>query len=115
MINAAVRLCRSSTARPSGDWPENMDCLSKGLCAPVGSLACGRREFVVQARRNRKLLGGSMRQAGVLAAAGLVALEEMVGRLADDHANAQLLAESLSAVPGIALDPPHARTNGDTD
>ena len=64
-------------------------CLSKGLSAPVGSVICGSTDFIAQARRNRKMLGGGMRQAGILAAAGIVALEKMIDRLADDHANAQ--------------------------
>jgi threonine aldolase len=71
-------------------------CLSKGLSAPVGSLICGSQEFIHEARRLRKVLGGGMRQAGIIAAAGIVALEQMVGRLADDHANARRLAEGLA-------------------
>jgi len=86
-------------------------CLSKGLGAPVGSLGCGSTEFIAQARRNRKLLGGGMRQAGVLAAAGIVALTEMVDRLADDHANARKLAEGLSNIKGISIDPARIKTN----
>ena len=73
-------------------------CLSKGLSAPVGSLACGTKEFVYEARRLRKVLGGGMRQAGITAAAGIVALEQMVERLADDHANARRLAEGLAEI-----------------
>lgn len=79
-------------------------CLSKGLAAPVGSLVAGPRPFVERVRRVRKMLGGGMRQAGVLAAAGLIALGEMVERLAEDHANARLLAEGLAALPGIQVD-----------
>jgi threonine aldolase len=86
-------------------------CLSKGLSAPVGSLVCGSGEFIHRARRARKVLGGGMRQAGIIAAAGLVALEEMVERLAEDHANARLLAEGLARLPGIRLDPGQAPTN----
>ena len=86
-------------------------CLSKGLSAPVGSLLCGSGDFIRQARRNRKLVGGGMRQAGVIAAAGIVALEQMVDRLADDHANARRLAEGLAAIPGISLDPARVQTN----
>ncbi|MCU0561540.1 MAG: low-specificity L-threonine aldolase [Desulfobacterales bacterium] len=86
-------------------------CLSKGLAAPVGSVVCGSREFIGQARRARKLLGGGMRQAGVIAAAGLVALDEMVDRLAEDHAHARKLAEGLAAIPGISIDPARVRTN----
>jgi threonine aldolase len=86
-------------------------CLSKGLCAPVGSLVCGSAEFINQAHRNRKVLGGGMRQAGVLAAAGLVALDCMVERLAEDHATAQLLAQGLADIPGIVIDPAQYKTN----
>ena len=86
-------------------------CLSKGLGAPVGSLLCGSRGFIAEARRNRKALGGGMRQAGVIAAAGIVALTEMVDRLAEDHANARTLAEGLSEMEGIAVDPERVRTN----
>ncbi|UCF94841.1 MAG: low-specificity L-threonine aldolase [Desulfobacterales bacterium] len=86
-------------------------CLSKGLAAPVGSVVCGSREFVAEARRARKVLGGGMRQAGVLAAAGIVALTEMVARLAEDHANAHKLAEGLAAIPGTRLDPTQVKTN----
>jgi threonine aldolase len=86
-------------------------CLSKGLSAPVGSLVCGPAAFIQRARRQRKMLGGGMRQAGVLAAAGIVALETMVDRLADDHANARRLAEGLARLPGIILDPARVVTN----
>ncbi|MCY4145634.1 MAG: low-specificity L-threonine aldolase [Chloroflexi bacterium] len=78
-------------------------CLSKGLCAPVGSVLVGDAAFIQRARRARKVLGGSMRQAGVLAAAGLIALHEMRLRLRDDHANAQLLAEGLSEISGVTI------------
>ena len=81
-------------------------CLSKGLSAPVGSMAVGTGPFVARVRRIRKMLGGGMRQAGVLAAAGIVALEEMVDRLAEDHANARRLAAGLRTVPGVLVDPP---------
>lgn len=86
-------------------------CLSKGLSAPVGSLLCGARDFIAEARRQRKMVGGGMRQAGVIAAAGIVALETMIDRLADDHANAKYLAENLADIPGIELDPARVRTN----
>jgi threonine aldolase len=86
-------------------------CLSKGLCAPVGSVLCGPREFIARARRIRKQLGGGMRQAGILAAAGIVALETMVDRLSEDHVRASNLAEQLSIVPGINLDPGTPFTN----
>ncbi len=86
-------------------------CLSKGLAAPVGSVVCGTREFIAEARRARKVVGGGMRQAGVLAAAGIVALTEMVDRLADDHAHARRLAEGLADIPGLSVDPGRVRTN----
>lgn len=86
-------------------------CLSKGLCAPVGSLIVGSAAFIRKAHRIRKALGGGMRQAGVLAAAGIIALQEMTERLADDHANAQMLAEGLARIPCVAIDPARVRTN----
>jgi threonine aldolase len=86
-------------------------CLSKGLAAPVGSVICGPADFIHRARRARKVLGGGMRQAGILAAAGIVALNEMVARLADDHAHARLLAEGLAELPGIRLDLKRVQTN----
>ncbi len=86
-------------------------CLSKGLSAPVGSLLCGTRAFVEAARRKRKMLGGGMRQAGVLAAAGIVALEQMVPRLAEDHAHARRLAEALQGFPGIRVNLARVQTN----
>lgn len=86
-------------------------CLSKGLGAPVGSVVCGSREFIDQARRARKVVGGGMRQAGVLAAAGIIALTEMVDRLADDHANARKLAEGLAEIPGLTIDLAQIRSN----
>ena len=86
-------------------------CLSKGLCAPVGSVICGSKEFIVRAHRIRKQLGGGMRQAGVLAAAGIIALETIANRLDEDHTRARHLAEGLSEIPGIALDPGTPYTN----
>jgi threonine aldolase len=86
-------------------------CLSKGLGAPVGSVVCGTQDFINEARRARKVLGGGMRQAGVIAAAGIVALNEMVDRLADDHANAKKLATGLAEIPGISIDPGQIPTN----
>ncbi len=79
-------------------------CLSKGLAAPVGSILAGDTDFIIKARRLRKLVGGGMRQAGIIAAAGIVALEQMVDRLAEDHANARLLAEGLVSFPQITID-----------
>jgi threonine aldolase len=93
-------------------WTDTISfCLSKGLSAPVGSLLCGPLDFIAEARRQRKMVGGGMRQAGILAAAGLVALETMIDRLADDHANARYLAESIADIPGIALEPARVKTN----
>jgi len=86
-------------------------CLSKGLCAPVGSVLCGTTEFIARARRVRKSLGGGMRQAGILAAAGIVALEEMVDRLEEDHRHARFMAEGLAQVDGICLDENMVKTN----
>ena len=85
-------------------------CLSKGLCAPAGSLLVGRTEFISKARRYRKMLGGGMRQAGILAAAGIIGLQSMVERLAEDHGNAKLLAESLTEA-GFAVDLSTVQTN----
>ncbi len=86
-------------------------CLSKGLSAPVGSVLCGSAEFIKKARKIRKHLGGGMRQAGILAAAGIVALETMVERLAEDHSRARYLAEGLSEIAGIVLEPGTPATN----
>ena len=115
LFNAVVAL-----GTPARALLENADsatfCLSKGLACPVGSVVVGRREFIARARRARKLVGGGMRQAGVLAAAGLVALQDgpdgMIERLADDHANARRLADGLASQDGIVeLDPERVRTN----
>ena len=86
-------------------------CLSKGLACPVGSVLCGSKEFIDEARRYRKMVGGGMRQAGVLAAAGLVALDEMIDRLADDHANARRLAEGLTDIPGLEVNLDSVQSN----
>jgi threonine aldolase len=88
-----------------------MFCLSKGLGAPVGSMVLGTEEAIDQGRLYRKRLGGGMRQVGVLAAAGLIALEEMTKRLDEDHANARLIASALAAMPGIQIDPARVQTN----
>lgn len=110
IFNAAVAL-----GVPASDLVASADsvcfCLSKALAAPVGSVLCGSAEFVKAARKQRKLLGGGMRQAGIIAAAGIVALNEMMDRLAEDHANARYLAEGLANIPGIRLSPPTVRTN----
>jgi threonine aldolase len=86
-------------------------CLSKGLSAPVGSIVCGTREFIAEARRNRKLLGGGMRQAGIIAAPGLVALDKMIARLAEDHENARRLAEGIAEISGLSIDLSQVKTN----
>lgn len=110
IFNAAVALGQS-VAELTRPFDSVMFCLSKGLGAPVGSLIVGSRQFIERARAVRKMLGGGMRQAGVLAAAGLIALEKMPGRLHEDHANAKLLAEGLAQMPGISLDPDKVQTN----
>jgi threonine aldolase len=88
-----------------------MFCLSKALGAPVGSVLAGTRNAIDRGRLYRKRLGGGMRQAGILAAAGLIALEEMPARLHEDHANAKFLAESIASVPGVAIDKARVQTN----
>jgi threonine aldolase len=110
IFNAAAALGETvaALARPADSC---MFCLSKGLGAPVGSLLLGTRAFIDDARRWRKLLGGGMRQAGVLAAAGLVALEETPPRLEEDHANARRLAEGVAELPGVRIDPERVQTN----
>lgn len=110
LFNAAVAL-GLAPHRLAADADSVSFCLSKGLAAPIGSMVCGGREFIQTARRARKVLGGGMRQAGVLAAAGIVALNEMVDRLAEDHANARRLAEGLAVIPGFELDPGQFKTN----
>jgi threonine aldolase len=110
LFNAAV-----ASGRPVTDWTQHVSsvqlCLSKGLAAPVGSMICGSAEFVGRARRMRKILGGGMRQAGVIAAPGIVALTTMVDRLAEDHANARILAEGVAKLPGVTLDLDTVQTN----
>lgn len=110
LFNAAVALKRDAQ-----EFARSADsvtvCLSKGLAAPVGSVVCGAAAFVERARRVRKMVGGGMRQAGVLAAAGLVSLEHMVGRLGEDHANARTLAEAVAAMPGLVVDLTSVQTN----
>ena len=110
IFNAAVSLDVSVT-----ELTDNTDsvsfCLSKGLSAPAGSMLCGNKDFIEKARRNRKALGGGMRQAGVLAAAGLVALEKMTDRIIDDHENARTLAEGISNIDGIRINLDRVKTN----
>jgi threonine aldolase len=107
IFNAAVASA-SSASELAAPADSVTFCLSKGLCAPVGSVVCGERAFIDKARRIRKQLGGGMRQAGVIAAAGIIALETMVERLAQDHARARRLAERLRSLPGVSIetDPP---------
>jgi len=110
IFNAAVAL-----GIPASEIAAQVDtvqfCLSKGLAAPVGSMVCGSAAFIKAARRTRKVVGGGMRQAGVIAAAGIVALEQMVDRLADDHANARVLAEGLANMPWFDVDMASVQSN----
>ncbi|HEY3247423.1 MAG TPA: low-specificity L-threonine aldolase [bacterium] len=110
IFNAAVALGvpAASLARHADSV---MFCVSKGLSAPVGSVLLGDREFIARALRFRKMVGGGMRQAGVIAAAGIVALQTMVDRLAEDHANARRLATGIAQVPGLIIRPELVRTN----
>ena len=103
IFNAAAALSTDVATLTAGFDSVNF-CLSKGLCAPVGSVLVGSRRFIDQARSVRKALGGGMRQAGILAAAGLIALEEMPARLYEDHVNAKLLAQHLQGIPGAAVE-----------
>ena len=110
IFNAAVAL-----EVPASELAKDVDdvsfCLSKGLSCPVGSVLCGSQGFIDDARKWRKMVGGGMRQAGVLAAAGLVALDTMIERLAEDHANARLLAQGLAEVKGLEVDPESIQSN----
>ena len=110
LFNAAVAL-----GTPAKELVTDADsvsfCLSKGLGAPVGSVVCGTLDFIAEARRVRKVLGGGMRQVGVLAAAGIVALNEMVDRLEEDHSNARRLAEGFAGMSGLLIRPEYVRTN----
>lgn len=110
LFNAAIAL-----RRPARDFTRHVDsvtfCVSKGLGAPVGSVICARADVIARARRVRKMLGGGMRQAGVIAAAGIVALERMVDRLAEDHVNARTLAEGVSRLARVRLDLASVQTN----
>ena len=110
VFNAAVKL-----KLPVREIAKHFDsvslCLSKGLGSPVGSVLVGKKDFIYRAHRIRKMLGGGMRQAGVLAAACLYAVEHHVERLAEDHANARALAEGLAGLPGLTLDPKLVQTN----
>ncbi|SEB44801.1 threonine aldolase family protein [Terriglobus roseus] len=110
IFNAAAALETDVATLTEGYDSVNF-CLSKGLCAPVGSLLVGTAEFIRQARMVRKALGGGMRQAGILAAAGLIALEEMPKRLHEDHATAKQLAQALAKIEGITINPADVETN----
>lgn len=110
VFNAATALGRP-VAEITRGFDSVMFCLSKGLGAPVGSMLVGSREFIDQAHIYRKALGGGMRQAGILAAAGLIALQKMPQRLQKDHDNARMLAEGLAQIPGIKIDPQKVTTN----
>ena len=110
VFNAAVAL-ETSVAELTRDCDSVMFCLSKGLGAPVGSMLVGSKDFIAEARSWRKRLGGGMRQTGILAAAGLIAIEESPKRLHEDHANARRLAEGLAEIPGISIDPESVTTN----
>lgn len=110
IFNASVAL-RTPVAELTRHCDSVQFCLSKGLGAPVGSILVGSKDFIAEARSWRKRLGGGMRQAGILAAAGLIALEESPKRLHEDHANAKYLAEGLADIPGISIDPESVVTN----
>jgi len=110
IFNAAVAM--GIDVRAFTEHVDNlMFCLSKGLSCPVGSIIAGSQEFINRARKMRKILGGEMRQAGIVAAPGIIALEKMVDRLKEDHANARLLAEKLNRIDGIAVDMRRVQTN----
>ncbi len=109
IFNAAVAL-KVKSAKIVADADSITFCLSKGLACPYGSLICGSEEFIAEARRNRQMVGGGMRQAGVMAAAGIVGLETMIDRLAEDHENARLLASGLAAL-GFAMEQETVQSN----
>jgi threonine aldolase len=110
IFNAAVAL-----GVKVSEFTRNVDslifCLSKGLSAPIGSIVCGSKEFIAEALRTRKVLGGGMRQTGVIAAPGIIALEQMVDRLDEDHKNARRLAQGIASIPGLSIDLEGIKTN----
>jgi threonine aldolase len=110
VFNAAVAL-GVPVAKIAAHVDTMMFCLSKGLCAPIGSLLVGDRELIGEAISVRKYLGGSMRQAGIVAAAGILSLQTMVDRLADDHERAARLARGLEGIPGVKVDMESVQTN----
>ena len=110
IFNAAVAL-EAPVAELAKDADSITFCLSKGLSCPIGSIICGSEDFISEARRWRKIVGGSMRQVGIVAAAGIVAMDSMVDRLAEDHANARKLATGLKDIPGVTIDPESLPTN----
>ena len=110
LFNASVAL-GIPVSRLAKDFDSVQFCFSKGLSCPVGSIICSDREFIKKARRNRKLVGGGMRQVGILAAACIVALDEMIDRLADDHRTAKQLADGLSTFAELEVDPACVETN----
>jgi threonine aldolase len=110
LFNAAVAL-RRDVAEFTRPVDSVTFCVSKGLGAPVGSVVCGSRDVIARARRFRKMFGGGMRQAGIIAAAGIVALTRMVDRLAEDHANARVLAEGVARLPKLSVDLASVQTN----
>ena len=110
VFNAAAAL-KIPVAKLTEKVDSVMFCLSKGLSAPVGSLVCGSSDFINKTRKMRKMVGGGMRQAGHLAAAGLIALQELVDRLKEDHENAKLLARGIARLDGIEVDETRVKTN----
>jgi len=110
VFNAAVGL--GVDVQEITKWCDSVQfCLSKGLCAPMGSLVAGPKDYIAKVRKYRKLLGGGTRQVGIVAAAGIIALEKMVDRLAEDHANAKRLAEGINKIPGLHVDMEVVQTN----
>jgi threonine aldolase len=110
VFNAAIGL-GTTAARIARHFDSVMFCISKGLGAPVGSLLIGPRDFIDRAIPVRRMFGGAMRQSGILAAAGIVAIEKMTSRLAEDHANARTLAEGIAAIPAAEIDTEKVQTN----
>jgi threonine aldolase len=110
IFNAAVAL-NTNTKNLADGFDSVSFCLSKGLCAPIGSLICGKEDFTDEARRVRKALGGGMRQVGIIAAAGIVAMDNMIERLPEDHENAKYLAQELAGLAEICIDVDRVRTN----